>query len=101
VSKRELELLDCPSEQPTLSMNWLDALQWPAMVVTVIAAWLIGSERKIRRMIGFWCFLLSNVLWIVWGWHDRAWAMVTLQVILAGMNIRGANKNETDSPAEK
>jgi hypothetical protein len=26
---------------------------------------------------------------------------VTLQVILAGMNIRGANKNETDSPAEK
>jgi hypothetical protein len=101
VRKRELELLDCPSEQPTLSMNWLDALQWPAMVVTVIAAWLIGSERKSRRMIGFWCFLLSNVLWIVWGWHDRAWAMVTLQVILAGMNIRGATKNETDSPAEK
>ena len=81
-------------------MSWLDALQWPAMVVTVIAAWLIGSHRKIRRMIGFWCFLLSNVLWIVWGWHDRAWAMVTLQVILAGMNIRGVNKNETENAAE-
>jgi hypothetical protein len=82
-------------------MNWLDALQWPAMVVTVIAAWLIGSQRKIRRMIGFWCFLLSNVLWIVWGWHDRAWAMVTLQMILAGMNIRGVNKNESENAAEK
>ncbi len=34
-------------------MDWLDALQWPAMVVTVMAAWLIGSQRKIRRMIGF------------------------------------------------
>ena len=82
-------------------MDWLDALQWPAMVVTVIAAWLIGSQRKIRRMIGFWCFLSSNALWIVWGWHARAWAMVILQIILAGMNIRGANKNETDNPAEK
>ncbi|HEX6176415.1 MAG TPA: hypothetical protein VF089_20600 [Candidatus Binatia bacterium] len=47
-------------------MDWLDALQWPAMVVTVSAAWLIGSQRKIRRMIGFWCFLLSNALWIIW-----------------------------------
>jgi hypothetical protein len=52
-------------------------------------------------MIGFWCFLLSNALWIIWGWHTRAWAMVILQVILAGMNIRGANKNETDNPAEQ
>jgi hypothetical protein len=52
-------------------------------------------------MIGFWCFLLSNALWIIWGWHARAWAMVILQIILAGMNIRGVNKNETDNPAEK
>ena len=24
-------------------VDWIDLLQWPAMVATVIAAWLIGS----------------------------------------------------------
>ena len=47
----------------------LDLVQWPAMVVTVVAAWLVASTSKRRRALGFWCFLLSNVLWIAWGWH--------------------------------
>ena len=75
-------------------MEWLDFLQWPAMVSTVVAAWLIASQRKVRRVIGFWCFLASNLLWGIWGWHDRAWAMVVLQVCLAGLNIRGVKKND-------
>jgi hypothetical protein len=75
-------------------MEWLDLLQWPAMVITVIAAWLTGSQRKLRRMIGFWCFLASNVLWSMWGWYQQAWAMIVLQVSLAAMNIRGVNKND-------
>lgn len=72
-------------------------LQWPAMVVTVLAAWLTGSTAKRRRRWGFWLFLASNVLWIVWGWTTKAWALVLLQVFLAAVNIRGARKNE---PAE-
>jgi hypothetical protein len=36
----------------------------------------------------------SNVLWIVWGWHDRAYALVVLQVGLALLNIRGVSKND-------
>ena len=64
------------------------------MVVTVAAAWLIGSQRKGRRNLGFWLFLLSNVLWIVWGLHSHAYALITLQVCLAALNIRGAKKNE-------
>jgi hypothetical protein len=39
-------------------------------------------------------FLASNALWSVWGVHDRAWALVTLQFFLAAMNIRGVYKNE-------
>jgi hypothetical protein len=50
-------------------MEWLDLLQWPAMLVTVLAAWLVASTSKRRRRIGFWTFLLSNVLWITWGWQ--------------------------------
>ena len=75
-------------------MNLLDLVQWPAMIVTIVAAWLIGSQRKRKREIGFWCFLLSNVLWIVWGWHDGAYALIGLQLALAFLNIRGVRKNE-------
>jgi hypothetical protein len=72
----------------------LDSLQWPAMVVTVVAAWLVGARSSSRREIGFWCFLLSNGLWVVWGWSTHAYALVVLQFALATMNIRGAKKNE-------
>ena len=78
-------------------MDWLDAIQWPAMLVTVVAAWLVASQKKFKRNWGFWLFLLSNVLWIVWGWHDSAYALIVLQLGLAILNIRGAMKNQ---PAE-
>lgn len=79
----------------------LDALQWPAMLVTVAAAWLVGSTRPRKRAVGFWLFLLSNVLWVVWGLHTQAWALITLQVFLAAFNVRGAFKNDPpgESPA--
>ncbi|HET9024159.1 MAG TPA: hypothetical protein VFN64_06270 [Burkholderiaceae bacterium] len=66
------------------------------MVVTVAAAWLVASTSKRRRALGFWCFLLSNVLWIAWAWHTSAWALVVLQVALAALNLRGAHKNEPE-----
>jgi hypothetical protein len=75
-------------------MEFLDLLQWPAMVVTVAAAWLVASSTKRRRAFGFWCFLASNVLWVIWGWHANAHALIVLQFALAAMNIRGAIVNE-------
>lgn len=73
-------------------MDWLDLVQWPAMAVTVLAAWLVASTHKRRRAIGFWAFIVSNALWIVWGWHTSAWALLLLQFCLAALNIRGAVK---------
>ncbi|UVE16879.1 hypothetical protein NVV93_14925 [Pseudomonas sp. LS44] len=73
-------------------MDYLDWLQWPAMLVTVAAAWLIGSQHKQRRNLGFWVFLASNVLWIAWGLYAHAYALILLQFCLAAMNIRGARK---------
>ena len=72
----------------------LDAIQWPAMAVTLFAAWLVASRSAARRAHGFWWFIASNVLWIVWGWHTHAWALITLQVGLFMLNVRGAAKNE-------
>jgi hypothetical protein len=75
-------------------VNLLDLVQWPAMAVTVLAAWFVGNQSKHGRSWGFWLFLLSNLLWIVWSWHDHAYALIALQIALAIINIRGAHKNE-------
>jgi hypothetical protein len=77
--------------------EWADLIQWPAMVASVAAAWLVGSSRERRRNWGFWCFLLSNALWVVWGLHDRAWALIALQVCLAVLNVRGVRKSQPES----
>jgi hypothetical protein len=74
--------------------DWIDLLQWPAMAVTLYAGYLVGSKREDRRVFGFSMFVLSNVLWITWGWHDEAWALIGLQVGLFAMNVRGILKNE-------
>lgn len=56
-----------------------------------------GTVRAVTcRNIGFWLFIASNILWIVWGVHSEAYALIVLQVCLAAMNIRGARK--TDQP---
>jgi hypothetical protein len=72
----------------------LNAVQWPAMAATLVAAWLVASQQKRRRIWGFWCFIFSNVLWIAWGWHDHAYALIALQLGLFALNVRGALKNE-------
>ena len=66
------------------------------MVVTVVAAWMVASQKKFKRNWGFWLFLLSNVLWSVWGWHTAAYALIVLQVALALMNVRGVYRNDPD-----
>ncbi len=70
----------------------LDLVQWPAMLVTVLAAWYVASSSEFRRKLGFWLFLFSNLLWIVWAFHASAYAVIALQVCLTAMNIRGAKK---------
>jgi hypothetical protein len=71
-----------------------DWVQWPAMLTTVLAAWLVGSRSSRRREAGFWWFLAGNVLWVVWGVGAGAYALIVLQVCLAALNLRGVHKNE-------
>ena len=83
-------------------MDYLDWLQWPAMAVSVCAAWMVASDAQSRREAGFWVFLASNMLWIVWGIYSTSWALVVLQFCLGAMNIRGVKKNDSarQAPAE-
>jgi TctA family transporter len=78
----------------------LNAIQWPAMAATLVAAWLVASQAKRKRSWGFICFIASNVLWVVWAWHDRAWALIALQFGLFALNLRGLGKNEPRGPDE-
>jgi hypothetical protein len=79
---------------PLMGIDLVDAIQWPAMAVTLAAAWLVASSSKMKRNWGFWCFIASNVLWTAWGWHAGAWALIVLQVGLFFLNLRGAKKTE-------
>src|SRR5947207_10261918 len=83
-----------PSRIRLSLVDWMQHLQWPAMIATLLSAWLVAAQSKVQRQWGFWIFLLSNVLWVGWGWHDHAGALIVLQIGLALLNMRGVAKNE-------
>src|ERR1051326_1322653 len=76
------------------AVDWMQHLQWPAMIATLLSAWLVAEQSKTRRQWGFWLFLFSNVLWVAWGWEAKAYALILLQFGLAALNLRGVAKNE-------
>lgn len=82
-------------------MDWMDFLQWPAMAITVLAAWLVASRSEARRRHGFFAYVASNALWTAWGWHTSAWALVALQAALFAMNVRGVRKNADEDEEHK
>ena len=80
-------------------MEHLDWVQWPAFAASVIAAWLVASNQQGRRNAGFWVFILSNILWVTWGLHTSAFALIALQLCLAALNVRGLFKTEKSKEA--
>jgi hypothetical protein len=58
----------------------------------------VGARHAKKRIVGFWTFIASNVLWIAWGLHDGAWALIALQAGLAAMNVRAIFRNEKGDP---
>lgn len=78
-------------------MDYLSLLQWPAMAVNIFAVWLLTSQSKGKRRAGFLLSLVSNALWIIWGWYAAAFAVIGLQVALATLNIHGVRKTESNT----
>lgn len=72
----------------------LALLEWPAMAITLAAAWWMGSQRAERRILAFSLLIVGNLLWIGWGWGESAWALIALNVGLLGLNVRGIAKND-------
>ena len=86
--------------QAPSSRHWTScfgpSLAYPraAFAASVAAAWLVASNSKPLRNLGFWIFIMSNVLWVAWGIHTSAYALLALQFCLAAMNVRGLLKTE-------
>jgi hypothetical protein len=72
----------------------LGLLQWPAMIVTLIASWFLASKSAHKRVVAFALLISGNVMWIAWGWGDGAWALIALNAGLLALNVRGIVKNE-------
>lgn len=72
----------------------LDGLQWPAMIITLFSTWCVASQTKKVRWFGFFSFIISNFLWVLWALHTEAYAIIVLQIGLLLLNIRGIVKNE-------
>ena len=81
------------SKRHGVKVDYIDLVQWPAMMVTVIAAWFMGSQQPRRRMLAFWGFISSNALWVMWGLYAGAYGLIVLECVLLGMNARGFKKN--------
>ena len=60
-----------PADGWPVAPGMVDLIQWPAMVVTLWASWCVASKSEGRRNYGFWLFLVSNAMWIVWGVGSR------------------------------
>lgn len=74
----------------------IDLLQWPALVLSIIGAWLVGGRRANQRLAGFLLFLASNVLWSLWGLGIAAWGVVITQAFFTWTSIRGIRTNLND-----
>ena len=89
-----IDSIFCDGTLDAFMDDLINAIQWPAMAITLLATWLVASTSERLREWGFWSFVASNLLWAIWGWHDGAYALIALQVGLLALNIRGAKKAE-------
>ena len=69
-------------------------LEWPAMAISLTAAWWMGSQRAGKRIIAFCMLIVGNLMWIAWGWGEHASALIALNIGLLVLNVRGIVKNE-------
>jgi hypothetical protein len=72
-------------------------LEWPAMAISLAAAWWLGSKRPEKRIFAFSLLIVGNLMWIAWGWGDGAWALIALNAGLLALNVRAIAKNEEDA----
>ena len=74
--------------------EFIALLDWPAMAISLFAAWVMASRKPEKRVWAFGMYIAGNVMWIAWGWGEEAWALIVLNLALMALNVRGIYKNE-------
>lgn len=77
----------------------LSLLQWPAMALSIFGAILVSSALRRRRRAGFAVWVVSNLLWILWGAHSAAWGFVVMQAVFTTTSVIGWGNSRADKPA--
>ncbi len=72
-----------------------DLLQGPAMVLGMMGAALVAGQFKITRRIGFGCWAVGNLLWVVYGLVVWNWYVVVMFGFYWAMAVWGL-KNSGD-----
>ncbi len=60
-------------------------LDWLAMILSLIAVWLLGNQSR----WGFASFVLANLIWLVVGSMAGSYGIVVGNVVFLIMNTRG------------
>lgn len=81
--------------------DFLALLEWPAMAISLVAAYLLGSIHPKKRILAFVMLIIGNLMWIGWGWGNDAKALIALNAGLMALNVRGIFKNEEAKKKEE
>jgi hypothetical protein len=69
-------------------MDLLALLEWPAMAISLAAAWWMGSRKPGKRIVAFCMLIVGKLKWIAWGWGEDARAH-SAQCGFAGIQCAG------------
>jgi hypothetical protein len=64
-------------------------IQWTGALVALVGSFLVGCGDPRERFWGFWLFLFSNVLWILWARRHAAWGLLVMQLAFCVTSVRG------------
>lgn len=70
----------------TIDILKYDGIDWLAMLLSVVAVWLLGNKNK----VGFLVFMTANMIWIVLGFLVlESYGIVAGNVFFLISNSRG------------
>ena len=67
----------------------LEMIQYPAMVMAILGAYLVTSPAVGVRRTAFGLWIAGNTLWVAWGLHAGAWGLVATYLVFTALAVAG------------
>lgn len=72
----------------------ITAVSWIAMACVLLQFWFMSKGRE---KFAFYCALTGCVFWVAFAIPTASWALLTLQMAIACLSIRGLVRLENNS----